>query len=59
MPAIGEEKPITDGILGEEKVLYGIENAKNRITKESLYRIITIGGNCIISLAPSDRYKIS
>ena len=59
MPAIGEEKPITDGILGEEKVLYGIENAKNRITKESPDRIITIGGNCIVSLAPSDSYKIS
>jgi len=28
VPSNGEEKPITNGILGEEEVLYGIENAK-------------------------------
>ena len=54
VPPNGEEKPITNGILGEEDVLYGIENAKNRITEESPDRIITIGGNCIVSLAPFD-----
>ena len=50
----GEEKPITNGILGEEEVLYGIENAKKRITEENPDRIITIGVNCIVSLAPFD-----
>lgn len=54
VPPNGEEKPITNGILGEEEVLYGIENAKKRIMEEYPDRIITIGGNCIVSLAPFD-----
>ena len=34
--------------------MYGIKNAQNKIEEESPDRIITIGGNCIVSLAPFD-----
>lgn len=54
VPPNGEEKPITNGILGEEEVIYGIEIAKKMIEEESPDRIITTGGNCIVSLAPFD-----
>lgn len=54
LPPNGEEKSITNGILGEDEVLYGIKNAQNKIEEESPDRIITIGGNCIVSLAPFD-----
>ncbi|QIX86201.1 arginase family protein [Campylobacter ureolyticus] len=54
MPPNGEKKSITNGILGEDEVLYGIKNAQNKIKEESPDKIITIGGNCIVSLAPFD-----
>lgn len=48
------ERSIQDGILGKSEVMAGIEAAQNAIAHWHPDRIITIGGNCIVSLAPFD-----
>lgn len=53
-PPDGEEKSITDGIYAKKEVLAGIREAVKKIDEEKPDRIITIGGNCIVSLAPFD-----
>ena len=47
-------KIITDGIYAKGEVLSGIQNAMAKIEKENPDKIITIGGNCLVSLAPCD-----
>lgn len=47
-------KIITDGIYAKGEVLSGIQNAMAKIKKENPDKIITIGGNCLVSLAPFD-----
>jgi len=53
-PPDGKEKVITHGISGEDEVLMGIEDAQKKIEEAQPDRIITIGGNCMVSLAPFD-----
>lgn len=48
------EKSVSNGIFAEDEVLAGIEDAQNKIGNEKPERIITIGGNCVVSLAPFD-----
>lgn len=50
----GKPKPVTNGISAEDEVISGIRDAKKKIAEEKPDRIITIGGNCIVSLAPFD-----
>lgn len=50
----GKEKPITNGVYAEKDVVAGIENAKRILEREKPDRVITIGGNCLVSLAPFD-----
>jgi arginase len=50
----GKQKPVVDGICARDEVLAGIADAKRRIAEERPDRIITIGGNCLVSLAPFD-----
>ena len=47
-------KIITDGIYAKGEVLSGIQNAMAKIEKENPDKIITIGGNCLVSLASFD-----
>ncbi|MBO4349372.1 MAG: arginase family protein [Proteobacteria bacterium] len=47
-------KSITHGIYAEDEVLSGISDAQNKLAEEMPDRIITIGGNCLVSLAPFD-----
>ncbi|WP_207723870.1 arginase family protein [Mediterraneibacter hominis] len=54
IPPDGEEKIVTNGIYAEKEVLFGIRDAQEKISKENPDRIITIGGNCMVSLAPFD-----
>ena len=49
-----QEKTITDGIYAKEEVLHGIHDARQKIMLENPDKIITIGGNCLVSLAPFD-----
>ena len=53
-PPDGREKPITNGISAEEEVLAGIRDAQQKLEAEKPDRVITIGGNCLVSLAPFD-----
>lgn len=48
------ERLIEDGILGKSEVLAGIEAAQKVIADSQPDRIITIGGNCLVSHAPFD-----
>ena len=53
-PPNNKEKIITNGISAEDEVLNGIKDAQNKIQSEKPDKIITIGGNCLVSLAPFD-----
>ena len=50
----GKEKSVTNGIYAENEVLFGIRNAQTKLAEEAPDRVITIGGNCMVSLAPFD-----
>ena len=53
-PPNGNEKNTTNGIYAEEEVLSGIHDAQEKLAAEAPDRVITIGGNCMVSLAPFD-----
>lgn len=48
----GEEKSVTNRILSEIEVLYGIKIAQAGLCEQSSDRMITVGGNYVVSLAP-------
>lgn len=55
VPALGETGPtITNGIASEAAVLEGIRKARAALEKEAPERVVTVGGNCIVSLASFD-----
>ena len=54
IPPNDKKKEVTNGIYAEDEVLIGIKDAQKKIEAEKPDRIITIGGNCIVSLAPFD-----
>lgn len=49
-----DNRGIRDGIYALDDVLAGIDDAKLKIGEADPDRIITIGGNCLVSLAPFD-----
>lgn len=53
-PPDGKEKAVTEGIYAKNEVIAGISDAMKKIKTESPDKIITIGGNCVVSLAPFD-----
>lgn len=53
-PPDGKKREVTGGMYGREEVLEGIRRAAGLIEAARPDRIITIGGNCIVSLAPFD-----
>ncbi|ORX42210.1 arginase family protein [Piromyces finnis] len=53
-PPNEKEKTVTNGIFAENEVLAGIDDAKKKLKESKPDRIITIGGNCMVSLAPFD-----
>lgn len=53
-PPDGKEKAVTNGIFAEDEVFAGIRNAQAKLESEQPDRVITIGGNCMVSLAPFD-----
>ena len=54
VPPDNIEKNIVNGIYGREEVLFVIKDALIKINAENSDKIITIGGNCIVSQAPFD-----
>ena len=53
-PPDGKEKNVTNGIYAESEVLAGVQDAQSKLANEKPDRVITIGGNCMVSLAPFD-----
>ncbi len=54
LPPTGTEKEIIDGIYGRHEVEHGILSAQEQLAAENPDRVITIGGNCLVSFAPFD-----
>lgn len=50
----GREPVVSHGIASEDAVLEGIRRARAALESESPDRVITIGGNCLVSLASFD-----
>ncbi len=53
-PPDEKERSITDGIYAKDEVIAGIKQAMKVIEAAKPDKIITIGGNCIVSQAPFD-----
>ena len=53
-PPDGKERNVTDGIYAKDEVIAGIKGAMCVIEEAKPDRIITIGGNCVVSQAPFD-----
>ncbi|OZG68948.1 arginase family protein [Bifidobacterium eulemuris] len=53
-PPDGDEKPVDDGIYAKGEVLAGIKDAMAKLDVSDPDKIITIGGNCMVSQAPFD-----
>ncbi len=53
-PPDGRKRSVTDGIYGKDEIVAGIRKAAEVIETAKPDRIITIGGNCIVSQAPFD-----
>ncbi len=53
-PPTGAEYPITDGIYGKAEVFAGIEKAQQILASEQPDKVITLGGNCMVSQASFD-----
>ena len=55
VPALNEVDPaVTNGIASEAAVLEGVRKARAALEAEAPDRVITVGGNCIVSLASFD-----
>lgn len=52
-PPDGRERAATEGITAEDEVLHGIQYAQAKLAAEAPGKVVTIGGNCLVSLAPS------
>lgn len=53
-PPDRSERPVTDGIFALDEVMAGIKAAQAQLKAARPDKIITIGGNCLASLAPFD-----
>jgi len=50
----GTELPMENGVAAQQAVLQNVHKAKVVISKEQPDKIITLGGNCLVSQAPFD-----
>ena len=54
-PPDGKPRQVCGGIYAKDEVLAGIRDAAAKIDAENPDHIITVGGDCLVSLAPFDR----
>lgn len=54
VPKLGHEKWETVRIYAEDEVLAGIQDAQRKLAAENPDRIVTVGGNCMVSPALFD-----
>ena len=50
----GKPRQVCGGIYAKDEVLAGIRDAAAKIDAENPDHIITVGGDCLVSLAPFD-----
>lgn len=53
-PPLGKLEAVADGVYGKDAVIKGIQDAMQKIEEELPDKIITIGGNCMVSQASFD-----
>lgn len=53
-PTDWESQPVTDGIRAKDLVFAGLHDAQDKLAAERPDRVITIGGNCFVSLPSFD-----
>ena len=53
-PPAGKRYEVTDGVYAKEEVRAGIEDAMHILERVRPDKVVTIGGNCIVSQAPFD-----
>lgn len=53
-PPSTQEKSVCDGIFAQDEVLASLHDAQAKLELENPDKIITLGGNCFVSLAPFD-----
>ena len=53
-PPDGKKRDVTDGIYAKDEIIASIKRAAEVIEAAKPDKIITIGGNCIVSQAPFD-----
>lgn len=53
-PPGGKELNVTDGVYAKDEVIAGVQEAAEVIEEAKPDKIITIGGNCLVSQAPFD-----
>jgi arginase len=53
-PPDGKERSVTDGVYAKDEIIAGMQKAAEVIEAAKPDKIITIGGNCIVSQAPFD-----
>ena len=51
VPKLGHEKWETVRIYAEDEVLAGIQDAQRKLAAENPDRVVTVGGNCMVSPA--------
>lgn len=51
-PEDGAPRPKQDGLVSRNDVLKILQNARDTISKHSPSKIVTLGGDCLVSLAP-------
>ena len=51
VPKLGHEKWETVRIYAEDEVLAGIQDAQRKLAAENPDRVVTVGGNRMVSLA--------
>jgi len=54
VPKLGHEKWETVRIYAEDEVLAGIQDAQRKLAAENPDRVVTVGGNCMVSPALFD-----
>lgn len=50
----GKNKTEKDGVFAQDDVIEGIKQAQAILEREKPDKVITVGGNCLVSLAPFD-----
>lgn len=54
LPPSDKKKSVIEGIYAKDEVVHGIVDAMQKLESHNPDRVVTVGGNCMVSLAPFD-----